>query len=88
MTSETQKCITLESEHYYLNLQELQCNHSSLFYRILLHLQGSRFDIGRSQWRRGLRHEMSSPALTLGSWVRIPLEAWMFAFILCLCCPV
>jgi hypothetical protein len=26
---------------------------------------------------RGLRHELSSLALTLGSWVRIPLEAWM-----------
>jgi hypothetical protein len=31
----------------------------------------------RSQWSRGLRHEMSSPAQTLGSWVRITLEAWM-----------
>jgi hypothetical protein len=44
---------------------------------------------GRSQWPRGLRHELSSPAPTLRSWVRIPLEAWMFvcglcAFILCL----
>jgi hypothetical protein len=42
----------------------------------------------RSQWPRGLRHELSSPAPTL-SWVRILLEAWMFlcdlcAFILCL----
>jgi hypothetical protein len=26
---------------------------------------------------RGLRHEMSSPDQTLGSWTRIPLEAWM-----------
>jgi hypothetical protein len=26
---------------------------------------------------RGLRHELSSPAQTLGSWVRIPLKAWM-----------
>jgi hypothetical protein len=34
------------------------------------------------------RHEMSSPAWTLGSWVRIPQEAWMFASILYLCCPV
>jgi hypothetical protein len=25
-----------------------------------------------------IRHEMSSPARTLGSWVRIPLKAWMF----------
>jgi hypothetical protein len=32
---------------------------------------------GRSQWPRGLRHEPVSPARTLGSWVRIPLEAWM-----------
>jgi hypothetical protein len=28
-----------------------------------------------------LRHEMSSPAWTLGSWVRIPLEAWMFVWV-------
>jgi hypothetical protein len=33
-------------------------------------------NIGRSQWPRGLRHELSSPARTLGSWIRIPLE-WM-----------
>jgi hypothetical protein len=31
----------------------------------------------RSQWPRGLRHELTSPAQTLGSWVRIPLQAWM-----------
>jgi hypothetical protein len=44
----------------------------------------------RSQWPRGLRHELSSLARTLGSWVRIPLKIWMSvcAFILCLCCPV
>jgi hypothetical protein len=37
-----------------------------------------------------LTHELSSLASTLGSWVRIPLKAWMLvcAFILCLCCPV
>jgi hypothetical protein len=40
---------------------------------------------GRSHWPRGLGHEQSLPAWTLGSWVRIPLEAWMpvYAFILC-----
>jgi hypothetical protein len=32
---------------------------------------------GRSQWPRRLRHEMSSLARTLGSWVWIPLKAWM-----------
>jgi hypothetical protein len=31
----------------------------------------------RSQWPRGLRHELSSPARTLGSWVGIPLKTWM-----------
>jgi hypothetical protein len=35
------------------------------------------FLICRSQWPRGLSHELSSPARTLGSWVGIPLEAWM-----------
>jgi hypothetical protein len=44
----------------------------------------------RSQWPRGLGHESSSLARTLGSWVRIPLKAWMSVcgFILYLCCPV
>jgi hypothetical protein len=44
----------------------------------------------RSQWPGRLTHELSSVAQTLGSWVRIPLEAWMSmcAFILCLCCSV
>jgi hypothetical protein len=32
---------------------------------------------GRPQWPHGLRQEPSSPARTLGMWVRIPLEAWM-----------
>jgi hypothetical protein len=40
---------------------------------------------GPSEWPRGLRHEMSSPARTLGSRVRIPLQPLMSAFILCLC---
>jgi hypothetical protein len=31
----------------------------------------------RSQWPRGLRHELSSLSRMLGSWVRIPLKAWM-----------
>jgi hypothetical protein len=29
-----------------------------------------------SQWPRGLRHELSPPAQTLGSWVPIPLDVW------------
>jgi hypothetical protein len=49
-----------------------------------------RYPLGRSQWLRGLKHEQSSPARTMGSWVRIAHEAWMSvcAFILCLCCSV
>jgi hypothetical protein len=42
-------------------------------------------------WPRGLRHELSSLARTLRSWVRIPFKAWMsllYAFILCLCFSV
>jgi hypothetical protein len=37
-----------------------------------------------------LRHELSSLARTLGSWVRILLKAQMSVctFVLCLCCPV
>jgi hypothetical protein len=31
----------------------------------------------RSQWPRGIRHELSSLARTLGTWVGIPLKAWM-----------
>jgi hypothetical protein len=31
----------------------------------------------RSQWPRGLRHELSSLARALASWVRIPLKTWM-----------
>jgi hypothetical protein len=38
----------------------------------------------RSQWPRGLRHELSSPLPTLRSWVRIPLEAWTLVCVLCL----
>jgi hypothetical protein len=40
------------------------------------------FPEGRSQWLRDLRQELSSLARTLGSWVRIPLEAWMSVFML------
>jgi hypothetical protein len=36
----------------------------------------------RSQWPRGLRYELSSPAQTLGSWVRIQLESWLSVFVL------
>jgi hypothetical protein len=40
---------------------------------------------GRSQWPRGLRHELSSPAGTMGSWVRIPLKTWMSVRVYSVC---
>jgi hypothetical protein len=43
------------------------------------------YEICRSHWTRGWKHEMSSPAETQGSWVRVPLKAWISVFILCLC---
>jgi hypothetical protein len=39
----------------------------------------------RSQWPRALRHELSSPAPTLKSWVRIPLESWMSVCVYSVC---
>jgi hypothetical protein len=40
----------------------------------------------RPQWSRCLRHELSSFARKLGSWVRIPLKAWMFGVCMRLFC--
>lgn len=36
---------------------------------------------GAAWFHRSGRRELSSPALTLGSWVRIPLETWISTFI-------
>jgi hypothetical protein len=43
---------------------------------------------GRSQWPRGLRHELSLLARELGSWVRTSLRAWMSVCVYTVCCPV
>jgi hypothetical protein len=40
--------------------------------------------ICRSRWPRGLRHEMSSPARTLGSWVGIPrMDVYFYSVFMC-----
>jgi hypothetical protein len=39
----------------------------------------------RSQRARDLRRELSSPAQTLGSWVRIPPETWMSVCVYSVC---
>jgi hypothetical protein len=43
----------------------------------ILRKNKGKFKQRRSQWPLGLRHELSSLSRTLGSWVRIPLKAWM-----------
>jgi hypothetical protein len=43
-------------------------------------------EISRSQYPRRLRHELSSLARTMGSWVQIPLRAWMFGVCIRLFC--
>jgi hypothetical protein len=55
--------------------------HSSSEYYFRAHHES----LCRSQWPRGLRHEPSSPARTMGSWVRIPLDAWTSVCIYSLC---
>jgi hypothetical protein len=52
---------------------------------LLLVLISTPYADGRSQRPRCLKHEMSSPARTLGSWVRIPLKAWMSVCVYSLC---
>jgi hypothetical protein len=42
-------------------------------------------NLRQSQWSRGLRHEPSSPARTLRSWVRIPFEAGMSLCVYSVC---
>jgi hypothetical protein len=52
--------------------------HLSYYKTFHLEIYQEQSSEGRSQWPRDLRHELSSPALTLRSWGRIPLETWMF----------
>jgi hypothetical protein len=58
----------------------VECRSWCWHYRIIS--TGINLRFGRSEWLHGLRNEMSSPAQTLGSRVRIPLEVCMSAFIL------
>jgi hypothetical protein len=43
----------------------------------VLIINSNYFPKSRSQWQGGLRYGLPSFAQTLGSWVRIPLKAWM-----------
>jgi hypothetical protein len=48
---------------------------------IILKFRSHIDNVNRSLWPRGLRHEPSSLARTLGSRIRIPIKAWMFVCI-------
>jgi hypothetical protein len=41
--------------------------------------------LGWRKWPCGIRHELSSPAETLGSCVRLPLETWMSVCVYSVC---
>jgi hypothetical protein len=43
------------------------------------------YSYSRSRWPRSVRYVLFSPAQTLGSWVRIPLEARMCVQLFCVC---
>jgi hypothetical protein len=47
--------------------------------------EGDKFFWVRSQRTLGLRHELSSLARTLCSWVRIPLKAWISVCVYSVC---
>jgi hypothetical protein len=54
----------------------MQCDTCSAIRFAIIHVSiYNKWTSSRPQWPRGLRHELSSPAQTLGSWIRIPLEA-------------
>jgi hypothetical protein len=59
----------------------LPCVHEMINEEVLKSLDGQiKINVDplcRLQWPRRLRHELSSLAPTLGSWVEIPLKAWV-----------
>jgi hypothetical protein len=69
-----------KSVQFSANMKRLRTTSSSLIY-ILSDLQhiyhNTKFWKCRPQWPRVLRHVRSLADWTLGSWFRIPLEAWM-----------
>jgi hypothetical protein len=67
------------------------CNYNAYFmYTVYIYIYRRLWVdvIGRSQWLRGLRNELSPPAGTLGSWIRITLEALMSVCVYSLCTVV
>jgi hypothetical protein len=56
----------------------------SCHYLLILDTCGQQDD-SRSRWPHDQRHEVSGPAWTLGSWVRIPLDTWMSVCVYSVC---
>jgi hypothetical protein len=61
------------------------CLHTNQSWSYLNHLVYMHVCVCPSQWPRGLRHELSSLARILGSWVRIPIKAWLFVCVHLFC---
>jgi hypothetical protein len=59
-----------------------------IYIHVEVEIQAGESYIWRSQWLRGLRHEISWLARTLGSWFQIPLKARMSVCAFILCCPM
>jgi hypothetical protein len=45
------------------------------------YIEGAKAPAGAALDRAGLRHELSSPAITLSSWFSIPFEVSMFLYV-------
>jgi hypothetical protein len=56
-----------------------------IFYYLMRHEPYGRRTTVVAVCERALRHELSSPARTLGSWIRIPIKAWMFVCVYSVC---
>jgi hypothetical protein len=86
ITSWLEPCPSYHQDVVFLGVQSVcfegQIKFSCVF---LTRLSPVKVKLCRSQWPRGLRHEPSSPARTLGSWLRMPLEAWMSVCVYSVC---
>jgi hypothetical protein len=75
----TNYCDAIGQVLLYFNMEKLSPTASCLRNLTMIHftLRDDNQGTSRSQWPRGLRRELSSPARTLGSCVRIPLKKCM-----------
>jgi hypothetical protein len=83
--------IVTTTDLFALRIQWLAVSNGVVYIVYSWHIKRKQHFICRSRWPRGLRHELSSLARTLRSWVLIPLKIWMSvlcAYFLCLCCSV